>query len=363
MMKNLFREFGIHAIARLVIVAFIIATASRGATAQIRITDVADLGDELAASIDSIVGTLNRQKCLNLAEANSLTSLISSLMNRVEADRATLSATPTSASTKSRVETRLDNYARRLSDLLQEVIHFPYCPERTTVGFYIGWSTGKRWSKDKWDATSQTTLGVGDNLANPNTQMTSDPGRVKVLAGYDWRIWQNWLVGVAVDAGFGKNEATQARIPGSWGTGGITSASAALNDSISVKQTWDTSVRARFGAFVTPSILIYGTAGVDFLHMEAKINCSLAGACGAVGVPVNSTASTIKAGSVFGGGAEFGLEAIGLGPNWHGQIEYLHADLGKWSASFGNPATFATTADIKVQTDTVMAGVVYRFGN
>jgi opacity protein-like surface antigen len=78
--------------------------------------------------------------------------------------------------------------------------------------------------------------------------------------------------------------------------------------------------------------LLYGTAGVDFLRSESAINCTLAGACKAVGVPVAASGSTTRTGWVAGGGAQFFLAAIGLGPNWQGQIEYLHADFGTFDA-------------------------------
>ena len=62
------------------------------------------------------------------------------------------------------------------------------------------------------------------------------------------------------------------------------------------------------------------------------------------------------------GGAQFSLASIGLGPNWQGQVEYLHADFGTFTATLGSPATFQTTVNLKQTTDTVMAGLLYRFG-
>jgi len=112
----------------------------------------------------------------------------------------------------------------------------------------------------------------------------------------------------------------------------------------------------------SPGVLVYGTAGIDFLNTTSQVNCTLAGACGALGVPIAASASATHAGWTAGGGAQFGLDLLGLGPAWNGQLEYLHADFGAFNARLGNPATFQTTASVKQTTDTVMLGLVYRFG-
>jgi opacity protein-like surface antigen len=235
-------------------------------------------------------------------------------------------------------------------------------PQTPSAGFYAGGALGERWTSTTWTATSQISLGGPDMLASPRADLSSDPIRGKVFAGYDWPVAPGWLLGAVGDVGFGSNSASRAGIPGSFGAGGIATAAAGLNDRINVSQGWDISLRARAGFYVMPNVLAYGTAGIDFLHSNYSINCTLAGACGAVGTPVAASASATRAGWVAGGGVQFGLQGLGLAPGWSGQVEYLHADFGGYNATLGNPATFRTIAGLRQTTDTVMVGLVYRFG-
>ena len=52
-------------------------------------------------------------------------------------------------------------------------------------------------------------------------------------------------------------------------------------------------------------MLLYGTAGVEFKHINASINCTAAGACGANSIPpVAASSSTTKAGFIYDGGID-----------------------------------------------------------
>jgi opacity protein-like surface antigen len=229
-------------------------------------------------------------------------------------------------------------------------------------GFYFGGQIGERRTTTNWTAISQVTLNIPDLLASPATSLDTSQVRGKFSTGYDWTFSRNWVVGAVTDVGFGNSLAMQPRIPGTFGAGGLigpANANAAFNDSISVNQTWDVSLRGRLGVNVLPNILFYGTAGVDFLHTNASLTCTLPGACGAVGVPVVASGSTTETGWVAGGGVEFGLGGLGLGPNWRGQVEYLHADFGTYNVTLGSPATLATTVNLKETTDTLMFGFRY----
>jgi len=242
----------------------------------------------------------------------------------------------------------------------------PRASEPDSLTWFAGVLIGKEWVKDRWVPVGQTTLGVGDPVTGTGTDIKKDPVRFKFVGGVDVPIGQyfgrSWISGVEVGAGFGDIKASTQRIPGSWGAGGITTAGAALNDTINVNHRWDIDVRGRRGAYVLPGVLLYGTAGVDFLNIEGSFNCTLAGACGPVGVPVTASASTTRPGFIYGVGTDFSLASVGLGSNWRGRIEYLHADFSSFNLTMGNPATFQTVANLKVATDTVTAGLVYRFG-
>src|SRR5262249_27906362 len=85
--------------------------------------------------------------------------------------------------------------------------------------------------------------------------------------GYRWQFG-NIVFGVEGDWSWKKGEtsANQFSISTFSLLSGTTPVTYSRTDSFtgSVKQTWDASIRARYGVLVTPWTLVYGTAGVAF---------------------------------------------------------------------------------------------------
>jgi opacity protein-like surface antigen len=48
----------------------------------------------------------------------------------------------------------------------------------------------------------------------------------------------------------------------------------AASNSFAVKTTWDASIRGRAGYLIDPALLLYGTAGPSWIHVETTSNCS-----------------------------------------------------------------------------------------
>ena len=120
---------------------------------------------------------------------------------------------------------------------------------------------------------------------------------------------------VLTDTGFGPNTGT-------WQTS--ISASRALD--------YIGTVRARLGATVTPSLLLYVTGGLAYGAVKSSTSINQTTAI--AGVPPNSVSgsfSDTRAGYAVGGGGEWMLLS-----KWSVKAEYLHYDLGSANYGTGN---------------------------
>jgi outer membrane immunogenic protein len=200
-------------------------------------------------------------------------------------------------------------------------------------------------------------------------------------SGYNWQFATNWVGGIEGDFGLADQKTTLAGnfAPGSTN---ITFADGNANNTFSVRSTWDASLRGRLGYLVTPSFLVYGAAGPAWMHIEQASTCDslltttpavFAGSC-APGLltPAGITDSTTKLGFTVAAGGEARLWS-----NWFVRAEYRYADFGSVrftdvrgcaspsitpvpGTTFGcTPVT--TTDDLRVRTNTAIAGFAYKF--
>ena len=145
--------------------------------------------------------------------------------------------------------------------------------------------------------------------------------------GYNWQVG-NWVVGAEGDVAYGQGNNSIKGIPGAENPVQLGSPG---NDTVTIKDSWDASVRARGGFLITPNMLLYATAGASWIHLEASAFCgsvSPIGWCrGPAGptsnVGTTSTVSTTRIGWTAGGG----IEAM-LWSNWLARIEYRYSDYG-----------------------------------
>lgn len=243
-------------------------------------------------------------------------------------------------------------------------------------GFYIGAGIGFRSSDSSVNVNSATDTTAPAVLHN----MFVDPGcfvgfrcvtghpfngtafRASPYLGYNWQIGRT-VLGVEGDFGFADQTTTSQggaypATPFSFG--------GAASNSFSVWTNWDASIRARGGYLIDPQILLYGTAGPSWIHLETTSNCStlssVDGACAPGGfAPANITYSQTKLGYSVGGG----IEAM-LSSNWIARAEYRFADYGRISNTDQRTAATAVQTvnyDTKLQTHTATFGLAYKFGN
>ena len=104
-----------------------------------------------------------------------------------------------------------------------------------------------------------------------------------------------------------------------------------------VQQNWDASVRVRFGTLVTPSVLLYATAGSAAGEVSSSFSYSATTTYSyenALNAPGPITHTTTGAGNWtdirLGWTAGGGVEAL-LTRNWRLKAEYRYTDLGQFS--------------------------------
>ena len=145
----------------------------------------------------------------------------------------------------------------------------------------------------------------------------------------------------------------------------------------SVKQTWDSSLRLRYGWLVTPDTLLYGTAGVAFGEISGSF--AFRGVLHAIGgtfAPVNITGGSATAAGSWsdvrvGGTAGVGVETA-LWGGWKARVEYRYTDYGSYTktvavntvcvAPIGCSAPSSSASiDLRESFHTVRVGVGFDF--
>lgn len=228
-------------------------------------------------------------------------------------------------------------------------------PETTWTGAYVGASLGGRWADAGWTTTGIAGVGVGAS-PDPSTAFGSFNAatlRAGVFYGYNWQFGASWVIGVESDLAWGNSRKTITGIPGTYGTtfGGI--AASAL-DSTQVREGFDASSRVRAGYLVTPSVLVYATAGMATQSISTTATCSFAGPqCTANRV---QTDSWTKVGWTVGGGVEARLWG-----SWLGRAEYRYADYGTIANTLFPNTVDSVSYDLRVRTHTGLVGLAYKF--
>jgi outer membrane immunogenic protein len=196
-----------------------------------------------------------------------------------------------------------------------------------------------------------------------------------IFLGYNKRFGKNWIVGAEADFAWKRLNAS---------TNGVTTASSdnvVLTEVISgqVGQRWDASIRGRFGAFITPSIMTYVTTGVAFGNVVGSYDYSgIANLCGGTPcTPANlvltlaTTAADSWSFTRVGWTAGTGLEVL-LGGPWKMRLDYRFTDLGSFQrtvpltrtcspAPCANPGPNVAPVTQEASFQTIRVGLAYSF--
>src|SRR5262245_3734315 len=236
----------------------------------------------------------------------------------------------------------------------------PYAPTSVANwnGIYVGGSLGGRWSHASWSAVA---IGTPSGPPDPTTtpiSFNNSSFRAGGFVGYNWQL-ATMVVGFEADAAWGHSSNTFAGIPGTFGPSGLgVDASAQAFDSSNVKLGWDGSLRGRLGFLITPTWLIYATAGVAWQQVDINATCngSLFNSSWCV-APRNETSSTLRTGWTAGGG----IETL-LWNNWLLRGEYRYADYGSISHTFFASSGIDEVAmSLSLKTNIALIGLGYKF--
>lgn len=228
------------------------------------------------------------------------------------------------------------------------------------TGFYAGLGLGFRSTRTDLTTTSASSGGIPFDLSDAVvTQPFDGTGfRANPYVGFNWQVAPSWIAGVEGDVGFGDQTTALPGFGASPSSGSSTSAA----DGLSVKTTWDASLRGRIGYLVTPATLLYATGGLAWQHYEVTSVC-VGPTCNDA-VPAVVSNSATRTGWTLGGGLETAL----LG-NWLLRAEYRYADFGitpfaiARTTSGAGPALTVGNFDTRLRTHMASVGLAYKFGS
>ena len=218
-------------------------------------------------------------------------------------------------------------------------------------GFYLGGHGGYGWGRDPFSNLVASTAFTAPALILRGVNSSG------YVAGF--HAGANWQTGSVV--GGLETDLSSSRIRGSSSLNAI---EPIFGVPLAVKQT-DTldllgSGRARLGYLVWPNVLLYGTGGLGWTHLDQTTTTSGFGQTTIVSTP------SWRFGWVAGAGGEARL----WNTNWTARLEYLHYDFGNSGSLSGgfvqNAPTpqhilFANTTSGHLTTDVVRTGIGYKF--
>jgi outer membrane immunogenic protein len=211
----------------------------------------------------------------------------------------------------------------------------PPAPVYSWTGLYVGANVGYAWGAANYDAV---LTGIGP--ASRSEKIDGVIGGVQ--SGYNQQFGA-WVLGFESDIQFSgqKGGAT---------FGGVFAPTTITTDE---RIAWFGTSRTRLGFLASPTMLLYGTAGIAYGQVKDDATVTTTG----LG---SFTASfrDVKAGWTAGGGVEGAF-----GGGWSAKLEYLYIDLGKTDHSFGTIGLGTIATETRGMTDHIVRlGVNYRWG-
>jgi outer membrane immunogenic protein len=186
-------------------------------------------------------------------------------------------------------------------------------PVSNWSGFYVGGNLGYGWGDGNTDFSFPPVFGL--NNSTLGARSTGITGGAQF--GYNWQIG-SLVTGLEADIQGSDIKGSARANPTFRGTGELDPDDVLSSEP---KLSWFGTVRGRLGVTVTPDLLLYGTGGLAYGHVDASANW------GFDGVAAPASVSKTKVGWTAGAGAEWMFAR-----NWSAKLEYLYIDLGSESA-------------------------------
>jgi opacity protein-like surface antigen len=215
-------------------------------------------------------------------------------------------------------------------------------------GFYLGGNVGYGWGRDPFSNLVTPTLFTAPQV---NLNGVNSSGYV---AGFD--AGANWQTGSVV--GGLEIDLSSSGIKGSSSVSGV---DFFARTPLTVMQTDKLDLlgsgRARLGYLVWPNVLLYGTGGLGWTHLDQSVTT------------ITPTLTTIASTPSwrFGWVAGAGGEARLWNSNWTARLEYLHYDFGNSGSNTGSfvingiSELVLNTTSRHLTTDVVRTGIGYKF--
>ena len=205
----------------------------------------------------------------------------------------------------------------------------PVVPADSWSGFYVGAQAGYIWGDA--DVTIDTSPAWYVNGLNVDGLLGG------VFAGFNWRLQDDWLVGLEAGVNWISNDDEKLF---------YTMSSTGKKYYFEVKQDWEASIVGRIGKVFDETYMPYVLAGVSWTKLEGRTKRRHLG--------VTTTTKWISdtvTGLTVGLGVEYKFTE-----NFHGRLEYRYNN-------YRNADLSAPYADshIDYNSNVITAGIVYRF--
>jgi outer membrane immunogenic protein len=191
-------------------------------------------------------------------------------------------------------------------------------PVSTWSGFYVGGNVGYGWGDGNTDFSFlPTPADFGVNNATLGARSTGVIGGAQL--GYNWQMG-SLVTGLEADiqgSGIKGSARTASILEGT----GLPTPNEILSSEPQLA--WFGTARGRLGVTVTPDLLVYGTGGLAYGHVDASANWRF----DFFNLQTPASVSKTKVGWTAGAGAEWMFAR-----SWSFKLEYLYVDLGNDSA-------------------------------
>jgi outer membrane immunogenic protein len=238
-------------------------------------------------------------------------------------------------------------------------------------GFYLGVGLGAAWGESEFRAIDDVplfpafTIPPSTNVPASNGSVASAKGNDTRLIGgtqfgYDWRTSGGVVFGAEADfdgTSLGQHAVAAATAPG--GGTNIHNLAQRVHADHFARLKWTSSIRGRIG-FVQDRLMIYGTGGVVFGHVNLDTTFLEANSPNIVPANATSTLTARDSGTHTGWTLGAGMEWA-FTPAWSAGIEYRYNDLGSrdYDAGYAH-ADFASMPHIMARMNLTMDQVMVR---
>ena len=219
------------------------------------------------------------------------------------------------------------------------------------TGFYVGGDVGGAWTSNTgtWaPLPSPLAFGVfGQSGSNGGSSFVGG-----LHAGYNWEFAPTWVAGIEGDWSWA---AAKGSFSQAWTITPPPGPCPGCFTSMSSHLDWISSLRARFGYLVTPTVMAYATGGVAWGKFDYAANNS-----NAVTYVTNAAFSSTQTGFAVGGGLEWAMTK-----NWLVRAEYLYYRFNNGPSVVANSTAFPANPSgyswSSTNVNVARAGLSYKF--